>query len=703
MERDTFKKIADSLRQYRRADLTDFALTSSDDALDILYTDLLSDNAVLKTVLSPNTTFLTGRKGTGKSTIFAKAQREIRKEGKNISAYVDVKALYEYVTQNNDPSVIQGTPNKINQSALNAHLLRKAFLGRVLKELLTEIRKVADSLNLLQRWTGQKAKYEDLMDNLKDIEAEVQTSNLQTHELPILEVISAKQTIHQAASTKQNKTAKGGASVKMKDLGLDVSGEVSRLDEALSDEEVFEEYSRALLRSFPFNEIIDSIADLLANVGLSRFFVFFDDFSELDWVSQRLFVDVILAPLNNTSNEKIKLKVAGYPGRIYYGKIDPGKIDEVNIDFYNLYQTNKLPDIESSAIDYTSRLINRRFLYYSIDFKDFIERDEHLHEYYTLLFQTTFNIPRVMGYILYYCYIERISKGLKLTRQSIRNAAQRYYEDKMLSYFKLNKYALEPYGRKLDRYNQKSLLDIIVSEANTLRRRIVSGELSNQLFVGLRNPPVSHFTISTDMEPLLASLELNLFLSKYHQMTDKDGKDISIFALYYGLCVRERIEWGYPQRQMRYDKDYFKQRVFNYNTALHKFLSRTQTIRCESCGASHPMENLEAMKFYKMRCPDCSEGTCQVVNLDTEFREEIEVLEEDIMVEPIEYEILKTLHDEGEALRAKEISALLDVTYQLVGKRTDKLRDMGYVRKQRIEGQKKSMLTKEANDTYFDE
>jgi hypothetical protein len=699
---DIFRTVAESLRQYRRAELTDFAVGSNEDPVDVLYTDPLSNDAVLQTVLAPNTTFITGRKGTGKSTVFAKAQREIRKGGENISVYIDVKALYEAVSQNNETVITQNLPEKVNQAALNSHLLKKAFLGGILKELLSEVRKTSTSLNLIQKWMGQKAKYDNLMENLREIEAEVQNATLRTHELPILELISTHQKRHKGSSTKQSSSAKGSGSVKVKDVGIDISGEISRADEALSDEEIFEEYSKALLKAFPFNEIITAITNLLQNAGLKRFFVFFDDFSELDWVSQRLFVDVILAPLNNTSNERIKLKVAGYPGRIYYGKIDPGKVDEINLDFYNLYRTNRLPDVENSAVDYTQRLIEKRFSYYNVSFEDFLDSRDDPLDYYTLLFQATFNIPRVMGYILYYCYIERISKGLRLNKQAIRNASQRYYEDKMLSYFKLNRYALEPYNRKLDRYQQQALLGVIIGEANQLKQRIRAGLLPNALFIGLTDPPVSHFTVSTEMESLLASIELNLFLSKYHEMTDKDGRDISVFALNYGLCVREKLEWGYPHRQ-RYDKDYFKQRVFNYNAPLRRFLAHAQTIRCDSCGASHPMEDLAAIERFDWLCPDCHEGKCKVINLDNEFKQEIETLKKEIMVEPIEYEILQTLHDEGEPLRAKQISTLLDVTYQLVGKRTDKLQDMGYVEKKQIEGQKRSKLTNIAISTFFED
>ena len=66
-----------------------------DNAVETLYVDPLPGDAVLTSILSSNTTFLLGRKGTGKSTVFARAQSELRKRQDIISIYVDVKSLYD--------------------------------------------------------------------------------------------------------------------------------------------------------------------------------------------------------------------------------------------------------------------------------------------------------------------------------------------------------------------------------------------------------------------------------------------------------------------------------------------------------------------------------------------------------------------------------------------------------------------------------
>ena len=96
MDATKFSRISESLRQYRRAELKDFETDlAAADPLDRLYVDPLHGEAVLNTMLSSSTTFISGRKGTGKSTVFAKAQSRMRDRKDLLSVYVDVKALYD--------------------------------------------------------------------------------------------------------------------------------------------------------------------------------------------------------------------------------------------------------------------------------------------------------------------------------------------------------------------------------------------------------------------------------------------------------------------------------------------------------------------------------------------------------------------------------------------------------------------------------
>jgi hypothetical protein len=93
-------------------------------------------------------------------------------------------------------------------------------------------------------------------------------------------------------------------------------------------------YSTVLLRTIDVKSLLTSLRDILAPLGIRHLYIFIDDFSELPSFAMRVVVDVLLAPLNNWSNELVKFKVAACPGRIYYGEIDKSKIDEISLDTY---------------------------------------------------------------------------------------------------------------------------------------------------------------------------------------------------------------------------------------------------------------------------------------------------------------------------------------------------------------------------------
>ncbi|HHB1594038.1 TPA: hypothetical protein ACN976_002166, partial [Vibrio campbellii] len=73
-DKDNFFNLVDSLKKCRRADLSD--VSSNKDVIEKLYVDPLDNDLILKSILKLNTTILTGRRGTGKSTIVARLQHD---------------------------------------------------------------------------------------------------------------------------------------------------------------------------------------------------------------------------------------------------------------------------------------------------------------------------------------------------------------------------------------------------------------------------------------------------------------------------------------------------------------------------------------------------------------------------------------------------------------------------------------------------
>ena len=90
-DKDNFFNAIESLKKYRRADLLD---EKGKNLLELLYTDLLPNDHILKKSIRENTTFLIGRKGTGKSTIFLRIEQELRKKENFLPCYLDGEVFF---------------------------------------------------------------------------------------------------------------------------------------------------------------------------------------------------------------------------------------------------------------------------------------------------------------------------------------------------------------------------------------------------------------------------------------------------------------------------------------------------------------------------------------------------------------------------------------------------------------------------------
>ena len=149
-----FAEAAHSLKLYRRADLRDDDTDKS--LIKKLYVDPLQNDAVFETLLRDSTTFLIGRKGTGKSTVFQRAQHELRTKSNSISAYVDIKTVYE--ASEVDPTI----PNQIAQAGLGLTedqlkkvLLYRGFIRAVLSDIIQELNKAVKS-NFFDKLFGNR-------------------------------------------------------------------------------------------------------------------------------------------------------------------------------------------------------------------------------------------------------------------------------------------------------------------------------------------------------------------------------------------------------------------------------------------------------------------------------------------------------------------------------------------------------------------
>ncbi len=672
-----FFEAVESLKKYRRADLIDDKGRS---LLKELYTDLLPNDYILKKSLKDNTTFLVGRKGTGKSTIFLRLEQELRSKKGYLPCYIDVKTLYES-SQIGMPN-IQGLDSILNVEMINQYLIERAFIQAILTKILDEISQKFDSnidkiLSVvgLSKVEEVKEKLADLKNNIKD------NHHLEQIELPLLQTMVSKEIKLREANNEESSapielgvngelTADGGASAGINFKGGDTSTNIR-----LEKEEYEDVFSNVFLKVFQIKEIILSIKETLSILNIRHLYILLDDFSEIEDSSIKTFVDVVLTPLNNWSEEFIKFKVAAYPNRIYYGKIDPGKVDTIELDFYNLYAGFDRDKMEYNAIAFTKKILEKRFLKFTNAKPDifFDTSTNNIDVYYEVLFNASMNVPRILGYILSYCYQSRINNNYKINKSDIELAAQRYYEDKISSFFKTTTYSLVSLDEKVTALQLKNLLNIFIGKAKEIKKRISTQDLKGSLYIPTE-PFSSHFHFDPRFEEFIKTLEFNYFISKYSDIVDKDGNPASIYSLNYGLSKKNNIYWGKPKGS-KYSK-YFTQRPFNFNKVIRDFLANYERIICtnENCKKQFDTEDIKFLEFNKFKCNECASEVI-IENLTDDIKEAIKKIDKTKLLPIPEIKILKELQSSDSELYARDLSQEIDYSGQLIGKRGKKLEE----------------------------
>ena len=669
-----FFEAVESLKKYRRADLID---NKGRDLLKELYTDLLPNDYILKKTLKENTTFLVGRKGTGKSTIFLRLEQELKTKKEYLPCYLDVKTIYE--SSQTVLSSTQELETLLDSKLLEKYLVERAFIQTVLTTILNEIsNKFNSNTEKLLKAIGL-SKVEEVKEKISELKNNIENNNyLKKIELPILQTINSKKTTINEENDEVASSIKGAElTAETTAEGIKASFKTNSGIEqknnnktATENEDIF---SNVFLKVFQIKEVILGIKEALSVLKIRHLYILLDDFSEIYDTSINTFVDVVLAPLNNWSDEFIKFKVAAYPNRIYYGKIDPGKIDTIELDFYSLYSEFDRDKMETNAIEFTKRILEKRFNKFTSTQPDifFDTSTTSMEDYYEILFNASMNVPRILGYILSYCYQSRIIYNNKINKSDIESAAQRYYEDKIYSFFETTTHSLVSLDEKITALQLKNLLNLFLEKAKEIKKRITTGDLKGSLYIQ-NKPYSSHFHFDPRFEEFIKTLELNYFISKYNDQTDRDKNQISVYSLNYGLCKKHNIIWGKP-KGAKYRK-YFIERPFNYNKLIKGFLSDSERIICtnKDCKKQFDIDDIKFLEFNNFKCNVCSAPVI-IERLADNIKEVIDKIDETKMLPTPEIKILKELQNSDHDLYAKDLAQEIDYSIQLISWRCKKL------------------------------
>lgn len=688
-EKNNFYRAADSLRKYRRAELVDDQTGGS--LLNHLYCDPLPAQGLSTRINSTNTTLIIGRKGTGKSTVFQKLQHDVRKSNDRLTAYIDIKTIWDsaqvdVALQERVAAIDFALP----PATINKMLMYRTFIKNVVEEIKNELKKKLSE----SAWERIKNVFSGRIDQLQ---AELNTFQENYSDDNFVRVLGIK-TIGLKQQSEANSTdaSKYGAQgeVNPTTVKVGVTAEQNSQRSASNSEEA--QYSDVLVNVFDPATLIRKLKELLQKSGIRHLYLLIDDFSELPEDAMKIVVDVLLAPMNNLSDEFIKLKIAAYPGRIYLGAIDRTKIDEIYLDLFKLYGSGDITKLEESGIDFTQRIVLQRIQYFcSGDTLRFFDRNTD--EVFRQLFNASLCNPRILGHILVYLHESQTTSDKLIGVRAIGDAARKFYEEKVESYFQTGKFLQEAFDERSSIFSLKELLESFVQRARELRRH------SSTVFSKIgTTPPTSHFHVPTQYESLLTTLELNFFLTKYFEMTDREGRKVAVYAMNFGLCDKYTITFGRPTGEREF-RLYFIERVFDYSSLVLSYLKSNQEIVCGNCGHRFEYSDLEKLQFFGMRCNQCANGICRVTNLSKKYEAELKAVGSELLLPRTELGILVTLDATNSSMRAGEIAEELDCSHQLIGWRAKYLEERKLVSRNTGEdGRRSYTLTDLAKKSYFE-
>ena len=353
--------------------------------------------------------------------------------------------------------------------------------------------------------------------------------------------------------------------------------------------------------------------------------------------------------------------------------------DIINLDFYNLYSEFDTNKMEENAIDFTRRLLENRFQYYVGSMDQFFDDKMTMTDVYTMFFRTSMNVPRIMGYLLAYLYQSVIIYGKKITKQDIENASEKYYEDNIDAFFRSSTYCLLSIEEKRNIAQLKKVRDAIVDQAKEIKRQIVKGELTGRLYQKAA-PYSSHFHVLQNTEKYLESLELNHFITKYEEKSNRDGKKVNVYCLNYGLAKKNNIIWGRAQGTIY--RKYFIERIFNFTSLILEQIRETKVIKCTNpaCGRIFDDSEIPFLKFTRFQCPDCHSKVETYSKVDEEIEHQFQQANKIPLVSKEELDIILELNRRKEFCKARDIAEEIDMESRRIAQICKKLdEDKGIV------------------------
>lgn len=664
-----FKVMSESLRLYHRITNEKYVdcVGNNDNLLEKVYVDILPNDGILEKVMERNTTFLVGQRGTGKSTIIARAQHEIAKKHKDLSIYINAKNIYKSCQMDTPVIGLQGEKN-FSQEELFRLVFIKKSIEELCKSMLEELKQ--EKKNILQILTGNNKirQIESLIAEVKDL--------IESEDLKRIDKIISK-----SENFENRDKIVGEIKTSLKSIEASVSGS--------SEIGTSESTQFTLARHMNFSKIIYKFLEVLDVSKRKGIYIFIDDYSELNIVERTVFMNELIAPLYHLGVDKVFLKIACYPNRMSPINLDTQKYSVVSIDYYDIYGVdNSISVTEKQAKEYVERLLNNACqVFCDCVPKDFFDTSNmSMEEYYLILHRMCMNVPRVLGHILNTCYLKRIVNGKLINMSTLQEASVKYYHEHIEQEIE-NKLKSTDIDRemKVNIFVQKKLIKAVLELAKANKTELP--KTVNSYFNNYNEVPTSHFRTNTDNDIYFEDLAFYGYVHKVNEIADK-GKMInhknintSVYVIDYGACLDEKILYGKPAEC---DTKYFQQRAFLYDECILKVLKDNKKIVCNNpeCKAEYPIEKIELFREFGMRCQRCQPGICEI-QYDFDLLQVADKTYDNAIWTEQEIDILYAIYrletDETQMFYANQISGEIDLSSQIIAARCRELSRASYI------------------------
>jgi len=522
---------------------------------------------ILQSLLQKQDNFISGRRGTGKTTNLLRGYYECLK-----SISPKLKGEKSLVEGNTIlPIYIDlSTCNDLFDSNDSLHLIEVHFIRQIIDALKKQLELMFDD-----KFLSVFKKENPALDDLEYIER------------VLVEGITISTSKQIDVTSSSNQTASTGLSVELSSTNAKVGGS--------QNEATTTEQSQTLtqLKGLNVQEFLNKISDIKKKAKIDSIYVFIDEYSDLNTNAQAKFSALLKSFLG--SRIGMFFKVGVITDRFDFGeKIIVGRdIFPIPLDFNEYIERYNGPVAAINKMEaFVDQLINKRIGKFcpDLDVKDVFKSD--LSQIIYRVTRETIGVSRTIGMILQNAFIQAQSStdkkiGLAEINYGISSARKTYQKQFTGSVKK----KLVP-GFHMDMWN--TVLGKAIEEKNKYPDR-----------------PASHFMIDPLRKDYLNVLCENFLIHFISEnVTSKHGGNYNLYSIDYDVCSEYNIKYADK-------KDEYTPIRFIYDSALSNFDAyfledKQKSYKCPVCEKIYSEDDVKQVKVK--RCFDDDEKLIEIIH-----------------------------------------------------------------------------------------